>query len=349
MSGKKIFYVVSTGDVLSGGVSSLHHLCKALIDNGFNSEMYYVRANEDLIQQKFQPRFKVPRCNEIVDNENNVIIVPEILPFIFEDYPKSARIVYWLSLQFFFRNGFAYQWPMNIKLVRKLFYLKDFNALKPGLIGTFKQKILFKAVSGSNAWNPEIIHLTNSFYTATFCKRMGVEKVNIIYNPILEEIFSVPKREKKNQILVGAKTSKLLIFLLKKYCSGFRIIVLKGLPLSRVYELMAESLIFAEFGISNRDRTPREAAILGCIVFTSNSGSAFYNEDVPIPAFYKINQHVFNFIKIVRRILHSATNYEIMKHDFEPYRKLITDEANTFTLRVGNLFLEILVKGFNRF
>lgn len=331
-------FIINSGDILSGGVSSLNNLCKGLIECGYDAKIYYLNANENLIKEKIEPHFKVPRTFEIIDDKINTLVVPEILSHLFTNYTNIRKVVYWLSLQFFFKNNFSYRWPLSIKLLRKPFYNKDFFNPGPGIIENLKQKILHWGVEKSSAWSDNVVHITNSFYTYSFCKAFGAIQVHLLYNPIIDRVFSIQSMQKKNQILLGAKTSRLLVFYLKRLCVGYNIVLLKGLSINKVYELMAESLIFAEFGISNRDRTPREAAILGCVVFTSNKGSAHYFEDVPIPDYYKINQSILNYRIIGNRILHAAKNYKDCLSNFENYRNLINEEKKTFTTRIKTIF-----------
>lgn len=335
-------FIINSGNILSGGVSSMNNLCKGLIECGYDAKIYYLNANENLIKEKIEPHFKVPRTFEIIDDKINTLVVPEILSHLFTNYTNIRKVVYWLSLQFYFKNNYSYRWPLSIKLVRKPFYNKDFFNPQPGIIEYLKQQIIYWGINKTSAWSDNIIHITNSFYTYSFCKSIGAKQVHLLYNPIIDKVFSIQPIQKKNQILLGAKTSRLLVFYLKRLCVGYNIILLKGLKISKVYELMAESLVFAEFGISNRDRTPREAAILGCVVFTSNKGSAFYAEDVPIPDYYKMNQSFLNYRIIGKRILHAVKNYNDCISSFNEYRNVIKEEKKTFPVRIKSIFDLIL-------
>ncbi|MDF1549364.1 MAG: hypothetical protein P1P88_16185, partial [Bacteroidales bacterium] len=81
-------YIISPGNILSGGVSSLHNLCKALIKNGFNAKMFYVNADEQFINQILEVKFNLPRKKEIIDNRSNLLIVPETLTHLFSNYQR---------------------------------------------------------------------------------------------------------------------------------------------------------------------------------------------------------------------------------------------------------------------
>jgi hypothetical protein len=171
---------------------------------------------------------------------------------------------------------------------------------------------------------------------------MGTKNVLLLHNPLIDEIFTQKKSyTRKKQILIGAKTSKILAYYLKKSNPDFQIIRLKKLPIEKVYDLMSESYIYADFTISNRDRAPREAAFLDCIVFTSNKGSAGYIQDLPIPDYYKMEGKLTNYIKINLRIKSAIKNYEAFKTDFIEYKMQSIKEKEGFNEMVGSLFQKI--------
>jgi hypothetical protein len=347
MPGK--IYILSPGNILSGGVSSLHNLCLALVQNNYHASVYYIDVNDVFIETVLLSKFKVTRADKIEDNKNNLLIVPETLMYYFKDYPSIEKVVYWLSLKFFFKNPRYYNKLFQQYIIRKLFHPKDYIGGKPGSIEYYKQAILRWAIKKSGNWRNDITHLANSQYTLSFCKKMGVNNCILIHNPLIDEIFGIkPVTERKYQILLGSRTSFLPGFLLKISLPGIKILKLKNLPIQKVYELMSESMIYVDLSISNRDRAPREAAFLGCIVFTSNLGSARYYEDVPIPKFYKIREGLFNFYIFKKRLSYALNNYAKLTCDFELFKEEIINEKNHFGERVKLAFDLIFNKQTNQ-
>jgi len=58
---------------------------------------------------------------------------------------------------------------------------------------------------------------------------------------------------------------------------------LRGLPREKVLEALQKCKLYVDFGFHpGKDHLPREAAMCGCVVVTNKSGSAAYDEDVPI-------------------------------------------------------------------
>jgi hypothetical protein len=337
MPGK--IYILSPGNILSGGVSSLHNLCLALVQNNYQASIFYIDVNEEFIKTVLLSKFNTPRADKIEDNKYNLLIVPETLVNYFKKYPYIGKLVYWLSLKFFFKNSQYYNKLFQNYFLRKLFHPLDYIGGKPKSIEYFKQKVLQWATKKSGHWGNEITHLANSQYTYGFCEKMGAEKFALLYNPLIDEVFRIKTQtERKYQILLGARTPLLLEIYLKISFPEAAVLKIKKLPIQKVYELMSESAIYVDLSVSNRDRAAREAALLGCIVFTSSLGSARFMKDVPIPDFFKIRGSIFNFYKIKCRINSALNNYDKLISEFDLFKKEIMNEKKYFAERVKQAF-----------
>lgn len=88
-----------------------------------------------------------------------------------------------------------------------------------------------------------------------------------------------------------------------------------------VVQMLRRARIYIDFGPHpGMDRLPREAALAGCVVITNAEGAAQYDEDVRIPADYKIRK--FDVDRI-HRLLRSCLDDESKVKDFDPYREWI--------------------------
>lgn len=347
----KNIYIISFGNILSGGVSSLHNLCEELIQNQYNAKMFYVDANEQFIEHVLKPKFNFLRTNEIIDDESNLLIVPETLPHLLVNYHKTGKIIYWLSLKFFVKNKNFYKGLLRNYFIRKITFPNDFIGNTSGIIDRIKQNMLYRGMKDSVVWQKNIIHITNSFYTYSFCKKMGASNINLLYNPLIGGIFDKkPAFPRKKQILIGARTSKLLKFYLEKTLPDFTVIHVKKMSIETVYEYMSESMVYVDLSTSNRDRAPREAAFLGCIVITSKIGSAKYYQDVPIPNKYKFRNKLHNYPKLKRLIKNNALNYTEIISDFDSINNRTIEERNNFSNEIASIFenLQRFTKCLNR-
>lgn len=341
-------YIISPGNILSGGVSSLHNLCMALIRTGFNARMFYVDADEQFINQILGVKFNLPRKQEIIDNKNNLLIVPESLTHEFSNYQKIGKSIYWLSLKFFAKTNNTYNGLLRNYFIRKLTFPSDFIGNTSGIIDRIKKNILYHGMRDSLVWKNNVIHITNSFYTYSFCKKMGANSINLLYNPLIDEVFiRKPVFPRKKQILIGARSSKILISYLENALSDFKVVHLKNMPIEKVYEYMSESMAYVDLSTSNRDRSPREAALLGCIVFTSKIGSARYYKDVPISDSYKFADKLYNYPKLKKHIINKVLNYNEIIGDFDVINNKTIEEKNNFEERVFETFKNIQEVYFN--
>lgn len=109
-----------------------------------------------------------------------------------------------------------------------------------------------------------------------------------------------------------------------------------------VIKILKKAKVYIDFGHHpGRDRMPREAAILGCVVITGMRGSAKFQEDVPIPQEYKFEDKDENIPLIVDKIKYSIYNYEEVYNVFESYREHIRNEKVRFLEDLRKIFVKV--------
>jgi hypothetical protein len=107
-----------------------------------------------------------------------------------------------------------------------------------------------------------------------------------------------------------------------------------------VTKLLHRAKIYIDFGPHpGMDRLPREAALANCIVITNMSGSAKYDEDIPIPKQYKVQE--FDVDLIHKLICECLRNYDTRVNDFDRYRKWIDEQEIAMDTCVENLIQTI--------
>lgn len=83
----------------------------------------------------------------------------------------------------------------------------------------------------------------------------------------------------------------------------FEVVRLGGLSKRGVAEMLRGSSVYVDFGHHpGRDRPPREAALAGCVVFSTRHGSASFREDMPIDDWFRFDS-VDEVIGKVRMVL----------------------------------------------
>lgn len=336
--------ILCPGDVISGGVNSLHNLCASLVRNGFNAAMYYFKAKPEIINSHQITSYNVIRYDGNIDEPDQIIIAPETMTEKIASFSKAKKIIYWLGIKFYFKSP-PWKSPFNKKYFRRLIKCRSYYGYSSGLIESAKRKLSEYAKSKINIWTDDFMHISNSYYVANYCLHKGAKKVYVIHNPIrnefYEKIFDLNNRTKT--ILLGTKTPKLLVLFLWLFLKGYKIIQLRHMPFERIVKLMSESVVFAEFGSNHgRDRMPREAAMLGCIVFMNTRGSSALKEDYYIDNQYKIIDKLINYPRIIKKIKKAAQNYKIQISDFDQFREQLENEKANFDCEVKNVFSKLL-------
>ncbi|MBN2275539.1 MAG: hypothetical protein JXR41_02410 [Bacteroidales bacterium] len=338
---KKII-VYCPGNVLSGGVYSLHNLCAKLIESGYNAGMLYHSSRPEILNHEHILAYHVPSVISIEDSSDNMLIVPETETLFFRHFVHIKKVVYWLGLNNYFKKP-VFRPPFNIKIFRKVIQCRNYFGFSSGFPEQLKRHLSWWAKSDDMIWQNNVIHMSNSFYAALCCQWKGVKNVYLLHNPVQEEYYAEKNHQvpKKTKIAFGPKTPKLLIALCR-LCFKYQIVRLKHMSPATVKQHLKEAMVFAEFGNnSGRDRMPREAALLGCVVFSNIRGSAAYQQDMPIPEMYKIPDSLINYPKIMKRLKNSVKYYAAVKDDFKTYINVLEAERMNFPDRVKKVFAEI--------
>ena len=114
----------------------------------------------------------------------------------------------------------------------------------------------------------------------------------------------------------------------------------KRISPSDVTKMLNTAKVYIDFGPHpGMDRLPREAALCGCIVITNMQGAAFYHNDVPIPAEYKVKD--FD-VDLIHRLLTSCINdFDEKGKDFDSYRNWIHSQESKMHSCVADLLSKI--------
>ena len=336
---KNEIYVYSPSNAVSGGINSLHILCRALRCKGFNARMYYTSLPDSFQNDPIIQSFNLPYCLELNDSPGNLLIVPEATTSLLQQFSQIRKMVYWLGLFFYFRSK-PNRGVMAFKPLRRLFYCSDYFGKSRSWCHSFSKKLNYWNKKNDPIWRDGTLHMSNSYYVADFLKSMGIEQVWLLHNPVRDEFYSEkPIAKRSKTILFGPKTSQFLIKQLQKQLPGFRCIRLKGLAATEVKNLYNEAMLFIELGnFSGRDRMPREAVLSGCVVISSTNGSAAYYDDIQLPDFYKVNTRHTYQRELVDKVISVTGNYQKHFDEMKPYIKYLRHERDDFERNAAEIF-----------
>jgi hypothetical protein len=335
--------IISPTDIVSGGVCSLHILCRSLRGNGFDACMMYLKPNEWFLENPIIISFHVPYIEYVEDKSDTLVIVPESLTIIFNQYKKVRKMVYWLGIYFFFKTP-PHRFPLNFKLLRSIFKCKIYFGSVKNKYHAIAQKVNYWNKAPSPVWDSNVMHMSNSFYAAEFIKNKGVKQVFVLHNPVRDEFYEyLPKPEREKVILFGPKTRTRVIKYIQKQLSDYLCIRLKSLSPQKTMELYRKSMIFVEMGnFAGRDRMPREAVLSGCVVLISLTGSAAYNNDFNLPDYYKINTNKKYLPLLVKKIKHITSDYLYHYHNMQQFLDDLRIEKDSFNDKVKDIFDKII-------
>ena len=85
--------ILCPGNVISGGVNSLHNLCASLNRGGFNALMYYFNALPEIINSHQITSYNVNRFEGKIDVPNHIAIVPETMVETISSFTKAKKVI----------------------------------------------------------------------------------------------------------------------------------------------------------------------------------------------------------------------------------------------------------------
>lgn len=350
ISSKSIIFIL-TPTVGFGGTFSLHQLAKTLADIGKNVKIYHIQEqNEEHLEKTrfFENELEV--CDEIYDDKENYIIVPEKYYDYVERYTHVNKIIWWLSWDFFTVN--TYYGAALVKLKEKgifgyrAYCLAPFVSILFILFGKKRKFAINKFFINANQY----YHLYNCEYAFENLIKKNIQKdrmqylcgpITFSYLPkdkfdfsVKENLIIFPKA-KNNQCFINK-----LMRIIKRKIPNVQFEMIHNMTGIQVRELMVKAKVYVDFGFfPGPERLPREAAFSYCNIVTSNVGSAKNDSDVPIPEKYKFYPSKKNAMKIANLMVDMLINYNTYVNQYDTYREKVYQQQIEFEPLVEKIFV----------
>ena len=322
----KRFVVVSPAGATSGGSECLHQFGRAVAVTGADISMYYLgdRPGQRKSADWFA-HYGLRVLDELTDDINQIVVVPEVLTKVSNDFIKSRCAIYWLSVDNFFRR-------------KRVNVFRDF-------INTLNLKRYRLFMSQMHRFD----HLSQSHYATAFLNGHGLESFFVgdyLNDDFLEQSkhLNLDASQKLNQICYNPAKGSAHVEKLIRLDNSLKFLPIRNMTRSEVIDCLRVSKVYLDLGIHpGKDRIPREAALMGCCVVTSNLGSAANDIDVPIDEAFKFNVGKYNEIpKLIRKIF---ADYPMFEKKFAGYRSQIKFEKEKFHNNVSAWIMQVSQEG----
>lgn len=328
-------YVYCPAGYTSGGPELLHQLVHLLNNNNKDAYIVYIGDKPHVVPAEYK-NYNIKIAETVEDNEKNVEVFPEGRFDMISINKKCQKLLWWLSVDNFFKSSTSFLSPLDIfkyspKLALRAFIkqmLLSFKGKHKGLI-TLKRLSSMDCLCGYQ-----------SEYAQNFLQNNGFKEIAALKDYINIELNNpIIKSKKENIILYNP--SKGYSFTKKIFSKdkNHQWIALKGMSRKELGDIMSRAKLYVDFGNHpGKDRLPRECAMNGCCIITGMRGSAKFFEDVMIPSQYKFDEKNCKIDDIIYRINTTISNYDNAIEDFALYRKMIANEKHEFEVQVANIF-----------
>lgn len=333
----------------TGGPKSLHQLADTLVRKGIETYIVYYWNGKFTGETDILYDFcKASVAKTVIDDEKNIIIVPEIQQDLLTRFSNIRKVVWWLSLDFYLTSTVwgavkAWTYRKRLPLVLTPIMLVKCIINNPSFLKNPKRL--------DNSKLKDYYHMYNCDYEKNFLEKQGVsdDKLAYLCGP-LEDIFlkvDFDEVEPNKRNIVAYNPAKMDVDFLKKVKSKLAIInnnikfvAIKNMSREQVYSTLKSAKVYIDFGyFPGPERMPREAVALYCNIITSTEGSAGNDVDVMIPREFKFNIRDKKNIDYVVDLINKMTiNYcDYVKYG-DKYRQKVWSQITNFTSRVSEIF-----------
>lgn len=329
-------YVLSPANLATGGIELSHQLVSILRDKGLDAYIVYLdkmKISESQNITKEYLKYNIKSTAEILDEEENLLVLPEIYFDYMFDYTKIQLGFWWMSVDNHYNAACFWDClKFNKSLKAKIHIVKEFL-----LHGNYNYK---NSITKIKVEEKRIMHFYQSHYAQFHLYSLGFSKVLPLSDFINSDILSNVNDVKKENIVLynpkkGLAFSKKIISRNPK----IKFIPLFGYSRDELNSLFDKAKIYMDFGnFPGKDRLPREAVIHNCCIITGMNGASFFYEDLPISEKYKLQSNSHSLDKVSKLINDIFENYTDRINDFSYMKKTILDERKTFELEIDRIF-----------
>lgn len=324
---KKI-YVVCPGGLTTGGAELLHQLVHQLRTLGAECYISYLPQNKTQSIPNQYRKYNIV-SQKYKDEENTLIIFPEICTRYSKKIKKSESAIWWLSVDNYYR------FPQNNTISNPLTHIK--NNKFYDFIRYANAALRNRSISSMK----RMVHFTQSMYAKEFLLNKGIAS-KMLGDYLSSEHFlpADTKNIKENIIVYNPKKGVHITNELIKIMPEYNFIPIQKLTAKGVADLLKRAKIYIDFGNHpGKDRPPREAVMAECCVILGKSGAAKNTADYPISEKYKLSTSDENFhIEFKNLVEDILIKFDTKNMDFYDWRNFIKLERYEFEKQCEEIF-----------
>jgi hypothetical protein len=287
----------------SGAPEALHQLCHHLNIMGANSYVVYIDKPLESLPILFQDLYShVKEATNIEDG--SLVIFFEIMKYT--DIERIYQV----------KNCTYMLWWLSINNAVQ-FHSVDINISNPKIIhlfhGVFIKEMIVPHLTKEHTW-----YYLHDYISPSILSEYGNKDVPkdtmVAHNPMKDYI-----------------TGKLCI------TNGIRQLPLIDLERKDFMYTLKKCKVYVDLGAhSGRDRIPREAALLGCIVVTNTLGAANNKDDIAIPDLFKIDSSK-ELLELLPKLFENYESYYELQKE---YRESLLTDMKRFEEQLKLLFID---------
>lgn len=309
---------------VTGGPEALHQLADKLyhleVKNVF---MHYLPKRKNAKPENYNI-YQTNEIHTIEDKEENILIIPESMTFLVKVYPKSQKVIWWLSVNF-------YKVLMDHRIRRQSIFTKLFYRQKD-------KEYHFEDL-------PNVFQWAQSYRSSIYIKDHSIPENQIDFvcdyiNPsFLANKETIYKDLTNKTILYNPRKGKKEISQLIKSSPELNWLPIQNMNADQIKEVMAKSLLYVDFGENpGRDKMLREAVSQDCCIVSGKNGSSAFYEDLMISETYKFSFSEDKIPEIIAKIKDVLENYPDHISQFTTYKKMVLNEEIAFVDKLKEIF-----------
>ncbi len=307
-------YVLCPGNNRSETAERCHQLASQLLRLNIETYMIYLPSVEDFNAENpvdaAYEKYNIPYDSGAEDDEQNILIVPEVAATYLYLTKKARRVLWWVDVNAFLRD----------------IAIKAADLMENILAEPMPRFFSF------NRFDADIEHWAQSEYARQFLKVNGVpeEKIYSVGDHLTQNFIDAAQNSKltgKRNLVAYRKTGGKDFTEVVKDLSETEWLPVEDARPEIVQKLFNRAKVYVDFGeLASKDQLLREAALSNCVIITGKRGVMANDIDVDIPAEFKFEETIESAPDVAIKIQDAIKNFKAELAKQQDFRDKILRE-----------------------